>query len=507
VLDQMARNGYITKEEARAAGAEDLRPQLKFKEKEATGPAPHFAQYVLQELERQLGASVVNNGDGLTVYTTLDLDIQKVAVDTVSAAVPRFSRYGVNNAALLAMDERPGHEGQILAMVGSADFNKPEIAGQVNIVTALRQPGSSFKPYDYVTGIGNRHFNTLTAFHDTPEQARKMSPQNPVSDFDNSFQGVMTLRTALTESRNVPAEEAMQKAGTDAVIQTAHDFGISTPLQNNLATAIGGSEVRMIDHAVAYSVFATQGEKHDAIAIRQVQDSQGRNITTNPTTKHVGDAGPLWIINDVLKGYNKRWNLGFDPAYHIAAKSGTSNRGTSTADGWMMAYNPHLVIAAWGGHTTNDPTKQDPSTKGFYGVFTGQEITAPFLRNAFKEADWKVDFTRPSGITQVNCPGAPAPSPGDSPNPDSAPKNQYAPPGGDYILAGDSAATCPTPPASSPSPTPSPSPNASPSPSPIDIVPTPFTTAGSSPSPSPRPSPTPRPSPAPSPIPSPNPSP
>jgi membrane peptidoglycan carboxypeptidase len=508
VLDQMVRDSgeglldavqgghKVTRAEADAAFAEDLRPQLKYKVEAATGPAPHFAQYVVQELDRIYGKEQVHNGSGLTVTTTMDLDIQNAANDAVHNGLPKLTRYGVNNAALLALDQEPGHVGEILALVGSYDFNNDSIAGQLDIVERPRQPGSSFKPYDYVTGIANHKFNTLTTFHDTADEAKSLTGKaDGVRDFDNGYQGNMTLRTALVESRNIPAEEAMRLAGPDEVIATAHRYGIISPLQSNLATAIGASEVSMLEHAEAYGVFATQGTKRDPVAILKVINSDGTDITQRPGgEQRVADSAPLFIVNDVLKGYNGRWNLGFDRP--MAAKSGTSNVGTSTGDGWMMAYNPHLVIAAWAGHTTNDPAKESAATKGFYGVYTGQQITAPFLRSAFKDRSrWDVPFTKPDGVVQSSCQ-----------NPEG--KDEGAPAGGDYLLQGDASATCPTP-----SPTESPSPTAAPTPS-LPVPPPPCNNGilgpdCSSPQPSPRPSPSPRPggSPNVSPPPRPGPSP
>ena len=479
VLDQMVRAGHITAQQAADAKAEDLRPQLKFKESNATGPAPHFVEYLKRVLEKTYGAQIIAAG-GVTVTSSLDLDVQNAANAAVAAGAAKNLKYNANNAAMLVEDPNTG---QILAMVGSADFNNAGIAGQVCIACpeTKRQPGSSFKPYVYASGIADKKFNTLTVFHDTAAQARSMDPKNPVSDFDNRYEGKMRLRTALVQSRNVPAEEAMQKAGPDSVVATAHRMGISTEIKPFLSSAIGASEVTMLDHAEAYGVFATLGYKHEPVSILKVLDSTGTDVTQKPNDKQqVMDAGVAFIVSDVLKNYNDEWHLGFDRT--LAAKSGTTNilnpnGSISTGDGWLMAYNQEVVIATWGGHTSNDPNAGG-ATKNFFGVYNGPNIIAPFLKSL--PGRWKKGLLpKPANVTLGSCPAGP-----DSGTdvPDS-----YAPSGGEYLLAGDSASQCLLP-----SPTAAPAPSASAStagePTPAG-VPTIIPTAPAS-SPTPRSTPT-----------------
>lgn len=495
VLDQMVRDGYASQSEADAARAEDLRPQLKYKAENASGPAPHFAAYIQRQLDSQYGADVLATG-GVVVTSSLDLDVQNAANTAIQNGEPKIEKFGVNNAAMLVEDPKTG---EILAMVGSKDFNNDKIAGQVNIAgpTTKRQPGSSFKPYVYLTGISEKKFNTLTTFNDTADEAKNLSAgaKTVVHDFDNRYEGTMRLRTALVQSRNVPAEEAMQKAGPDTVVATAKRLGIGTPIQPFLSSAIGASEVTMLDHAEGYGVLATQGTKHDPVSILKVIDSSGKEITNKPNGgQQVVDAASAFIINDVLKNYNDEWGLGFPAGRQFAAKSGTTNiqnpdGSISTGDGWLMTYNPDVVIATWAGHTySNDssPDQKNSATKGFFGVDNGQAIVGPFLKSLPDR--WKDHFQKPSsGITQGNCGGS---------NSVQVP-DKYAPAGGEYLLTADSSSQCPTPsPTASPSSSPSASsePSQAPSSAPSDI-PSPVL----SPTARPRPSPSPQPSPQPSP--------
>ncbi|MFN2465177.1 MAG: transglycosylase domain-containing protein [Candidatus Dormibacteria bacterium] len=489
VLDQMVRDGYASQADADAARHEDLRPQLKYKAENASGPAPHFAEYIRQELERQYGRDITAVG-GVTITSSLDLDVQNAANAAVKGGEPKLEKFGVNNAAMLVEDPKTG---DILAMVGSADFNNDKIAGQVNIAgpSTKRQPGSSFKPYVYLTGVADKKFSTLSVFHDTSDQAKSMDPKNPVHDFDNHYEGTMRLRTGLVQSRNVTAEEAMQKAGPESVVSTAHRMGIGTDIKPFLSSAIGASEVTMLDHAEAYGVLATQGTKHDPHPFLKVVDSSGADITN----KHEGgqqviDAGAAFIVNDVLKHYNDEWHLGFDRP--LAAKSGTTNiqnpdGSISTGDGWLMSYNPDVVIATWGGHTSTN-LAEGSGTKNFYGVDNAEAIVDPFLKSM--KDRWHSDFQKPSNVTIGNCGSKDAVQVPD----------KYAPPGGEYILTGDSASPCPTP-SPSATGTPSAGPSATPSeaaPSPVG-VPTSLPSIVASPTPRPRPSPSPTPSSSPSP--------
>jgi penicillin-binding protein 1A len=453
VLGQMVRDGYASQAEADAAKAEDLRPQLKYKVDSATGPAPHFVEYIQRNLEKTYGADIVAAG-GLQVTSSLDLDVQNAANNAVGSGVPKLG-HGVNNGAMLVTDPKTG---QILAMVGSADFNNVDIAGQVNMTNTGRQPGSSFKPYVYLTGVSTKKFDTTTVFHDSPGTV-----PGSVFDFDNRFLGTMHLRTALVKSRNVPAEEAMLKAGPSNVVDMAHKVGISSPLDANLATAIGGvhTGITMIDHAVGYGVLANGGKKHNPVAVLKVISAEGKDITQAPPgEEQVVDPASVFIINDVLRGYNSEWGLGFDRP--LAAKSGTTNVGSATGDGWLMSYNPDVVIAAWAGHTSNDPTVGQ-ATRNFFGVNLAQPVVDVFLKSM--PGRWKSDFTKPSLVATASC-GSGGLSVGD--------------PGPDYILAGTTP-SC-TPPSPTPTTAPTVAPTQAPAPSPSPVLPSPIIV-----SPSPKP--------------------
>ena len=362
VLDQVVRDGFATQAEADAAFKVDLQPRLKFKLETVTGPAPHFVQYVLAKLDQDYGPELISAG-GVVVTTSLDLGLQAKANTAVQNGLPRLKYGQANNAALLAEDPASG---EILAYVGSADFNKQDIAGQVDIIRANRQPGSSFKPYDYLAGIINHRFNTVSVFDDSPTGVPPLPNGKPVPDFDGQYEGKMRMRTALVKSRNVPAEQAMQRAGIANVIDLAHRMGIDSAIQPNLSSAIGTSELTMLEHAKAYGVLATQGYKHDPTPVLKVIGGGGRDITNSPgNPEQVVAAAPAYIINDILRGYNAEWKMGLDRT--MAAKSGTSNVGDRTGDAWLVLYNPKVLVISWAGHTSVDPSVTGCDVRAFRG--------------------------------------------------------------------------------------------------------------------------------------------
>jgi len=251
VLDAMVRQGMITPTQADAASNAPL--NFVFKENRSS-QAPHFVDFVTEQLETLYGPSVVSRG-GFTVTTTLDLNLQKAAEHAVAVGQQRLGSLGADNGDFIAIDPKTG---EILAMVGSADFYNTDIHGQFNVVTSPRQPGSSFKPYAYEQAFRSHKLTMGNLIDDT---ARHFAG-GQFHDFDFHDMGMITAHKALLQSRNIPALETMQLAGIENVTQFAKDMGITSPLKNEVTTAIGSSEVRMIDHAVGYGVFATGGTRH-----------------------------------------------------------------------------------------------------------------------------------------------------------------------------------------------------------------------------------------------------
>jgi membrane peptidoglycan carboxypeptidase len=332
------------------------------------GSAPHFVQYVRDQLQQRFADDPsVTQGD-LTVTTTLDLSIQAKANDAVAKGVAGIGR-DANNGALLMIDS---HTGDITAMVGSADYSDNSIAGQYNVVTGQRRPGSSFKPYVYETGFINGRIKPSTVLDDTPAESAKLGN---VHDYDNRYQGRITAATALLESRNIPAEQAMVMAGVPDVINFAHSLGITSTLSDNPSTAIGTSTVRMIDHAAAYAAFSNYGHKLTPRAILKVVDGNGNTLVNEPTPSpgtQVMTQAQAYAITKILRNYPSHWGIHFNRP--IASKSGTTD---NYIDAYYMSYSPDYVVAAWAGHTSADGHEQGMKT--VYGNDVGKYISAPFV--------------------------------------------------------------------------------------------------------------------------------
>jgi membrane peptidoglycan carboxypeptidase len=472
VLDAMVNNDMISSAQAEQAQNEPLK--FVFKENRSS-QAPHFVDYVFEQLESAYGASAVNKG-GFSVKTTLDLNLQKAAEQAVAVGLQRLGRLGADNGDFLAIDPKTG---EILAMVGSADYLNNDIHGQFNVVTALRQPGSSFKPYAYEQAFRSRRLTMGSILDDTSRHFAN----GQFHDFDYRDMGMITAHQALLLSRNIPALETMQAAGVDNVVNFAHDMGITTQLKSEITTAIGSSEVRLLDHAVGYGVFATGGMRHDPVSILEVKDRDNNTLDrpNAPPAKQVISPAEAYLITYILKDYSSQWNLGWNKPF--AGKSGTTN---NYRDAWMMAYSPNLVIGAWVGHT--GPGNQDMN--GVYGSMVGSSVLRDFINNGLTQAHFSVEtFKRPDGLVD-GPPCASAASPSPSASPSQSPSASSSSSEKDLYLPGTECKPAPTP---SSTPLLSPSDLLSPVPSilPSGILPSP--SHGPSPSPSPAPTPTPTP--------------
>jgi membrane peptidoglycan carboxypeptidase len=475
VLDAMVNSGTITGTQAEQAKSEPLK--FVFKENRSS-QAPHFVDYVFEQLESTYGASAINKG-GLIVTTTLDLNLQKAAEQAVAVGQQKLGPLGADNGDFLAMDPKTG---EILAMVGSADYLNNDIKGQFNVVTALRQPGSSFKPYAYEQAFRSHKLTMGNLLDDTSRHFAG----GQFHDFDFRDMGMITAHQALLLSRNIPALETMQAAGVDNVVNFAHDMGITNQLKSEVTTAIGSSEVRLLDHAVGYGVFATGGTRHDPVSVLEVKDKDGNTLDkpNAPGGKQVISAQEAYLITYILKDYSTQWNLGWNKPF--AGKSGTTN---NYRDAWMMAYAPNLVIGAWVGHT--GPGNQDMN--GVYGSMVGSSVLKDFINNGLTQAHFNVEtFKRPDGLIDgppcaSNANVSPSSSPSASPSAAASSSSEK-----ELYLPGTECKAAPTP-----SPSPSPSPSSSDLLSPLPSI---LPSFPSSPAPSASPSGTPAPTPSASPA-------
>ncbi len=360
VLKAMLEQGYITKDQEQKAENE----VLNYKRISNNIEAPHFVLYIKDLLIQKYGQKTVDEG-GLKVITSLDSDIQDFAQGSVAKEVDALpAYYHVSNGAALVTDPATG---EILAMVGSKDYFDTKIAGNVNVTTALRQPGSSIKPINYAVGLIN-NYSAATTFIDEPicfpnQGGKNYCPLN----YDLKWHGLVQMRYALGNSINIPAVKMLELNGIKAMIATASAMGITTfndPQNYGLSLTLGGAEVRMTDMATAYGVFANSGYKIDLHPILKITDKTGKVLEEyNPPLspifgKKVLPDGVAYIISDILADNGARvMEFGDNsslkiPGQVVSVKTGTTN---DFRDNWTIGYTPSFLVAAWVGNDDNTP--------------------------------------------------------------------------------------------------------------------------------------------------------
>lgn len=387
-LNQMAKLGYITQDQADAAREADVLDKIKAPSENIF--APHFVIYIKEYLEKKYGSQMLEQG-GLKVYTTLDWDKQQAAEQAVKDGSANDAKYGANNAALVAMDPKTG---QILAMVGSRDyFGKPspekcipgdtcKFEGNFNVATAQRQPGSSFKPYVYLTAF-KKGYTPETNIWDvdtnfSTDTGKDYNPKN----YDGKNRGLLQMKNTLAMSLNVPAVETLYLAGVPDSISTAHNLGITSlnePDKYGLSLVLGGGEVTLLDHVSAYGSLATGGIRRDKTAILKILNSTGdvlEQYRDNPgqrvvDEKYVGMLDYIMSTNDLRAPvFGDHSPLAFTDR-PVAAKTGTTNEWR---DGWTIGFTPSLVAGVWAGNNDNSVMAQ-----GADGVFTAAPIWRKFM--------------------------------------------------------------------------------------------------------------------------------
>ena len=393
VLKDMLRDHYISQTEYDKAVKEVIKYQNGSIQKDLK--APWFVDYVLRQLSRQYGDAIVAGG-GLRVYTTLDYKLQQVAERAVNTNVNRadLKARNVNNGAAEVIDPATG---QVLAMVGSANYYDQAIGGQYNVITdgQGRQPGSSFKIYVYATALANGYAPSNLIL----DKQGKIDG-HPFVDWDHRDEGVITIRRALVESRNIPAILLLKQLGYDRVFQTAKMMGLTssnlTP-ERGLAQAIGASEVVPQQHFNAYGVLASGGIYHDPTVILKVVDSQGKVLQEwkpNPGVR-VLPAQVAYMISDILRPVGAALNI----KRPYAAKTGTTE---NWHDSWLIGYSPDVVIGAWMGHTCAGgcPANVNSNLNVVWGV-QGAGLIFRDIFNAYEAGKPVRDFPLPDGLKKV----------------------------------------------------------------------------------------------------------
>jgi 1A family penicillin-binding protein len=369
VLDAMARAGMISAAQAAAAKNEPL----QFAADDQRMRAPHFVQYVLGLLDARLGPEVVARG-GLTVTTTLDVDLQDAAQELLRRqvallATPRDGGpdHRVRNGAVVVLDPSSG---AILTMVGSPNFDDAASQGQVNAALARRQPGSAIKPLTYAAAL-ERGWTPASTILDIPttfqtREGRPYAPQN----YDRAYHGPLSLREALATSSNVAAVRVLDSIGIPALLDMAERLGITTlgdtgsSGRYGLSLTLGGGEVTPLELTAAFGAFANSGRRVMPFAIINVVDSRGLGVGSweleaLPPTPNSQPLSPqvAYLITDILSDrYARMRAFGAQSALDIdrpaAAKTGTTS---DWRDNWTVGYTPDRVVGVWVGNADGQP--------------------------------------------------------------------------------------------------------------------------------------------------------
>jgi len=397
IIDLMQEQGYITEEQAQAAKDTDTIKKvvpLAKRSKYRNIKAPHFVLEVQKQLTEKYGDAIVTKG-GLTVITTLDMKLQKFAEESVADNVYRLDGIGADNVAFSASDPT---NGQVVAMVGSRDFEYPEF-GSFNVATSLRQPGSSFKPYVYSELFKSDRWGPGSVIFDVPTSFGNYRPKNA----DGGFRGTMTIRSAIAQSRNIPAIKALYIAGVENAIDQARRQGISTlgtADQYGLSLVLGAAEVKLAEHVNAYSVFGNGGKAYEQTYILKVTNSSGEVLEewTEKEGEQALDPQIAYAITSILSDAAARARLFGTgspytnvPGLTMALKTGTTDL---ERDAWMLAYTTRIVAGAWAGNNDNTPMIGNSYT------MVGSVITE-FMRKA-SEGLPDEQFARPDGMKTVS---------------------------------------------------------------------------------------------------------
>ncbi|GAB4505341.1 MAG: PBP1A family penicillin-binding protein [Anaerolineales bacterium] len=365
VLGLMQAQGYLSVEQEQEA----VSAPLSFNPAPYPIQAPHFIWIVKDQLDELFLEGRLDPRQSLVVRTTLDLDAQRVAEAVIARHLARFQTGGldrnVNNAALVALDPRTG---EVLALVGSADYFDASIHGAVDMALTPRQTGSAFKPFLYVLALDPARPSPWTAATvlldvSTTFTTRDGAPYTPLN-YDYREHGPVTVREALASSLNVPAVLTLQEVGIEPTIELATRLGITTlsnPQDYDLSLALGGGQVSLLELATAYAAFANRGVYTGYQTLLEVRDVDG-NLLYAPLERaplQVFDPRVAWLISDILSDDDARaTGFGRDSTLKLdrvaAVKTGTT---TNFHDNWTIGYTPSLLVGVWVGNADYQPMR------------------------------------------------------------------------------------------------------------------------------------------------------
>ncbi len=371
ILDQMVEQGMVSREEAEEAKKVDIVATVKPRLPKYDGiKAPWFVLAAKEQLEERFGAETVQRG-GWKVITTLDMNMQQIAEEEVSEGLSQVRRQGGDSAAFVAEDVKTG---QVVALVGGADFTNPEF-GQNNYARLRLPPGSSFKPYDYTAlmehtenfGAGSVLYDTQGPLEGYPctNKAQPKNGGNCLHNYDFRYPGPITLRYALGGSRNVPAVKAMLIAGVDKTIETAEKLGLESGYkcyedeqltkesQCYASSAIGdGAYLKLDEHVHGYATLSRNGLNIPRTYILKIEDANGKTVDEWKPSKGEQAVRPetAYIVADMMSDPRASYfsqKIHSYKGHKYSIKTGTTN---DAKDGLLMGFSTHYAAGVWVGY-------------------------------------------------------------------------------------------------------------------------------------------------------------
>lgn len=409
--------------------ASEMLESYEFKKRDISMQFPHWVVFIQSLLESQFDAQTIYRS-GFTVHTTLDPDLQRDSERAVTNQLTQLSGKNATNGAVIVINPK---NGELLAMVGSADFHNAEISGQVNMALSnTRQPGSAIKPITYLAAF-EKDWTPSTLIWDVPSSFRPStdpfdtSPDYEPVNYDGRFHGPVLVRDALANSYNIPAVKALEYVGiyddpttpeADGFINMAKRLGINSLTREDygLSLTLGGGEVSLLELTSAFQVMANEGRKISPVAITKVVDHSGQVLFEYepPVGDQVVRAAHTYLISSILSdrdarapmfGYNSILNLPFT----AAVKTGTTN---DFRDNWTIGYTPDLVVGVWVGNADYTPMINTTGVEGAAPIWAeimqaGVNRYLGGVSGAFPRPSDVVDYTicSVSGVQPgENCP-------------------------------------------------------------------------------------------------------
>ncbi len=421
VLKQMLDAKFITSDQWLTA-----KDQLLTYASPPSLQAPHFSLWVKDYLVQKYGLPKVEE-DGLTVTTTLDLDLQNFAQAAVATEVGRLKAEKVGNGAVLVTRPKTG---EILAMVGSKDYFDTKSDGNVNVTLSSRQPGSAIKPINYALGLERRYLTASSVLADKPTcfLVPDQEPYCP-TNYDGAWHGPTQVRFALGNSFNIPAVKTLVLNGLENFVASSSAFGLTTfkdAKNYGPSLTLGGGEVTMMDLSTAYGVLANSGQRVNLNPILKVTDRTGKILEETPKlppNTRVISPGSAYIISHLLLDNGARSAMFGSSSYlnvrnhpEVSVKTGTTN---DRRDNWTIGYNPDVLVAVWVGNNDNSPMSAIAS-----GITGASPIWNKVISFALydKSPHWPVQPPDVVGALVCSLSGLKAP---ENPDPSCSPRYEY----------------------------------------------------------------------------------